>query len=644
MTSESSRSLRSKKLRAALYYAQDGKCAICGEPLPDDWHADHITPWVKEQRTNVHEMQALCPKCNLRKGATVLRRHQEDVQVIARNIVSGVTAVRNIAVHVTPGGGKSGIVMIAAKELAERLGYRVCWVVPRNALRSQGERDFISKRAIFGHTMSIRAAGNDIDPCRSTGGYVTTYQAIAQNPQLHQQEFALRPYILVLDECHHVPYKGEAEGEEAAFYGAVAPLVDAAKIVIFMSGTPERHDGHRMAFWPYVRYPGAEAPMFKSDADHPDWAFVRYLRQDALEERAIVPLHFKALDGRAKWFDPKTGEERDVNSIAEASKRDMSEVLTVVLETEYAHQLLKQCVDSWHEYKAHIFPAAKMLVVAPSIEIAREYSRHLRGLGLHALIATSDDNQQAKDNIEYFKGPGADVLVTVGMAYEGLDVPDITHVACLTNIRSRPWIEQCICRANRVVEGKTHGFIYHPDEPRMVEIMRAIEAEQSAVVIDWTHRPMGMGGSVGGLRVPIVPESSAVTRGRGFGLEDGTRVGYNETAAIEAAMKHAGIVGVSTVQMKQFSVAMGLAIVPNGSASLPNYEEPITTPSEMERKLRKTIDRTVNRIAQGNPERIREINGNLKVRFGPRDQAPVDALQTILKTLADEYGKGDVLV
>lgn len=63
------RTLRSKKLRSLLYYAQDGKCAICGCELPDDWHADHIVPHVVTKRTNVHEMQALCPTCNLKKGS-----------------------------------------------------------------------------------------------------------------------------------------------------------------------------------------------------------------------------------------------------------------------------------------------------------------------------------------------------------------------------------------------------------------------------------------------------------------------------------------------------------------------------------------------------------------------------------------------
>ena len=63
-----SRTLRSKKLRTMLWLAADGKCQLCGCELPDDWHADHVVPWSVKQETNVHDMQALCPKCNLTKG------------------------------------------------------------------------------------------------------------------------------------------------------------------------------------------------------------------------------------------------------------------------------------------------------------------------------------------------------------------------------------------------------------------------------------------------------------------------------------------------------------------------------------------------------------------------------------------------
>lgn len=57
-----------KKERALLWYEANGKCQECGEPLPEIWHADHIIPFIVSQDTNIHEMQALCPKCNLKKG------------------------------------------------------------------------------------------------------------------------------------------------------------------------------------------------------------------------------------------------------------------------------------------------------------------------------------------------------------------------------------------------------------------------------------------------------------------------------------------------------------------------------------------------------------------------------------------------
>jgi 5-methylcytosine-specific restriction endonuclease McrA len=63
------RTLRSKKLRAALWMSAGGKCVICKTELPWPWHADHVEAWIKTGTTNVHDMQALCPQCNLKKGA-----------------------------------------------------------------------------------------------------------------------------------------------------------------------------------------------------------------------------------------------------------------------------------------------------------------------------------------------------------------------------------------------------------------------------------------------------------------------------------------------------------------------------------------------------------------------------------------------
>ena len=61
------RFLRGKKARALVFFAAKGCCALCGEPLRPGWHADHRLEWCITHQTNLHEMQATHPECNLRK-------------------------------------------------------------------------------------------------------------------------------------------------------------------------------------------------------------------------------------------------------------------------------------------------------------------------------------------------------------------------------------------------------------------------------------------------------------------------------------------------------------------------------------------------------------------------------------------------
>jgi 5-methylcytosine-specific restriction endonuclease McrA len=55
--------------RVALFLAAQGRCAACGEPLRRGWHADHVEPVSGGGATEPANGQALCPRCNLVKGA-----------------------------------------------------------------------------------------------------------------------------------------------------------------------------------------------------------------------------------------------------------------------------------------------------------------------------------------------------------------------------------------------------------------------------------------------------------------------------------------------------------------------------------------------------------------------------------------------
>jgi hypothetical protein len=78
------------------------------------------------------------------------------------------------------------------------------------------------------------------------------------------------------------------------------------------------------------------------------------------------------------------------------------------------------------------------------------------------------------------------ILVTVAMAYEGLDAPEIAVVAALTHIRSRPWLEQMVARATRVdphagAYDMQQALVFHPDDPLFAQFRRRMETEQGTL-------------------------------------------------------------------------------------------------------------------------------------------------------------------
>ena len=98
-------------------------------------------------------------------------------------------------------------------------------------------------------------------------------------------------------------------------------------------------------------------------------------------------------------------------------------------------------------------------------------------------LATSDERDAPEALAAFRLTAEPAILVTVAMAYEGLDAPEVAVVAALTHIRSRPWLEQMIARATRVDPHagpyeSQRALVFHPDDPLFARFRRSIEAEQ----------------------------------------------------------------------------------------------------------------------------------------------------------------------
>jgi superfamily II DNA or RNA helicase len=530
------------------------------------------------------------------------RKHQADTEVIFKKMAAGVITDKFVLCKVEPGGGKSALPGIAGKELIyKHLTEKVCWVVPRKSLQDQGERSFEDPffREMFGHFLSVRSSTNEIDPCRGEDGIVTTYQAIGMDKAgLLQAEFAMQRFILILDEFHHVEQDG-------TWHKALAPLVESAEKVLLMTGTLERGDGKAIAFAPY-RDSGGDLVV---DLKKPGYQVVNYDRQDALMEKAILPLVFHLSDASASWSD-ENGKINEVPSLSTANRKDVGPAVFTALSTGFATTLLEQSIAHWENHRKKV-PHAKHLVVTANFEAAKKHTQWLRDRGYNVEIATSHDSSAAHKAILRYKRSEIDIIVSIAMAYEGLDVPEISHITSLTHIRSIPWIIQMLARAVRIDKmagpyESQAGYIFAPDDMLFRKIVSRIKREQLAVVKKQKEK---------------IKESEK----------------EKKEPQQQGLFGSGNIYGIKPRE-SQFTGARELDL--DGCRPEPEYIKPalIKTKTEQERELKAAITNQINRFEYINCYEFGRINKELVKKFGKgRGRMTITELNRVWAYVRETY-------
>jgi hypothetical protein len=186
--------------------------------------------------------------------------------------------------------------------------------------------------------------------------------------------------------------------------------------------------------------------------------------------------------------------------------------LFTALRTGFARELLQEAFRATREVRARrraerglaageaARGLGKLLVVAPDQRSARRYHEMLQGwmprrqAERDVRLATSDERDAHEALAAFRLMAEPSILVTVAMAYEGLDAPEIAVVAALTHIRSRPWLEQMVARATRVDPNggayeSQRALVFHPDDPLFARFRWSIELEQGTLA--WQGRRRG---------------------------------------------------------------------------------------------------------------------------------------------------------
>lgn len=470
--------------RIALYLASDGKCANCGAPLPEGWHADHIEPYSKGGSTDVYNGQALCPKCNLEKGAKMitgkatLREFQSRfVDTVLRKLKEGKKAdqpVLSMVADVHPGSGKT-IAALAAADRAFAVGYinRVVVFAPRLNLAQQFETDWNEFRLTIPWAPSIdRIIHQDNASLTHNGtgvisdGYVTTYSSLVTEPELHLHHVRSHKTLVIVDEADRLG-ADENNMDFTKSAEAIQSLAQEAVMVLVMSGTPFRADDRPLLFGNY---------RDNGKGDFTLIADISATYRDGVRDGYLRRFDFRLNDG----IYTKVNMEGETELSISMTDNGIGRVLE---QPEIYEPMVDTFVRQLREQKQHIHPDMCGLIACNTQSHARKVMAYVgkHYPELRALVAVSEDGSVAHHALKKFRDGGYDVLVTVSMAYIGYDHKPISVLLLLTSFRSEAYLRQLVARGLRVWKAvpleKQFCLAVVPDDPLMAKFVEALRGE-----------------------------------------------------------------------------------------------------------------------------------------------------------------------
>lgn len=463
------RTLRSKKLRQFLFERAGGKCQKCQAELGKEWHADHIVPWSVSKRTNVFEMQVLCPACNLRKARKMEdRRHQAEATDFALAIATGQRTNKEVIADVTPGGGKSRLITNFAKVLLQ--SNKVSHVIagcPRKALVSQLEDSF--------HLSGIKKDQFTVAHYQDIAS--SCHQVLLHRCK-HQRTLFVADELQFLHDFH--------ESKNGLWDSRAQEIYSSAEFFLGVSGTlmssrPGRLLGvqYRTADELIEKYPDMSLGLKRGQC-YPD-PDIRYNLRDALHDKVVAPY---VIDQVRIKFKP-AGLEDELDLFAPESE-EYQGLLKEILQSEACWKpVVDAMMEQWKAYRhTHYFSNA--IVVAASQQHAQEIERYLqRYHKAEVHVAISDHGDWAYQRIDSIKQKRFDakprVLVTVAMASVGLDMPAATHMCYLSPYRFFGWVLQAWARVSRICYDckipvpDQLAYIYTVDDLRMQRFVQWVK-------------------------------------------------------------------------------------------------------------------------------------------------------------------------
>lgn len=430
------------------------------------------------------------------------------------------------------GAGKTmAATEIAFRLLSEKTVDLIIVLAPTNGV-ARGWVEAFNKypgvRAVANSSVGpVRTGGSNSIKAKGTNVWVMTYPGYKKALELLNggDRVIQDGLLLICDEYHHaecnyVAKLADSEAPSRLWGEAVEELDALSKYTLMLSGTPWKEEGSIALLERAGRYESAPNGDVLVRADY-EYLYSDDLSQAVDEDRGTVPAYFTFVPSKA--VDKKTGKVDDFgteddlppeDSIERASWLQEARLCTSPMSSHVSAKLdtladcpavprmlligAKKLQQSREEVEkasdGALRDATVMLYVASSQAVAEKVAQWINGnLGLSAVVIhskmkdCSGELDKIRKQIDANDPEKPDIIVSVGMISEGVDIPRIKVVVYGSAILTLLYLLQVIGRMlRRIIYAQkgidrfidqTPGYFVSVGHPRLIYMASELEKQ-----------------------------------------------------------------------------------------------------------------------------------------------------------------------
>lgn len=445
--------------------------------------------------------EALCPSCNLKKGAKVNNPRKWQADALREFMLADKDG--SFLVEATPGAGKTRLAIDIAKRLIEADSIaQIVVAVPTSRLEIQWAEEFAKQ----GISIDPKWHAADGNLARDEKGCAATYAEIGRQPQVYRRLVSRRPTLVILDEVHHC-------GDERMWGDGIRKAFELAARRLLLSGTPFRSDNNAIPFVRYIDGTGT-----------PD---VRYGYDEGLRDRVVRSVFFPRRGGKMEW--EWKGQQVTATFDDAMLDRDANQRLRTALSPygEWVPSVLGDADKQLRELR-ETDPRAGGIVFCEVSEDARVIADHLRKLGRDPILAITEE-PEADARIGAFRDSRDPWIVSIRKVSEGVDIPRLRVGVYATAWLTEMFFRQVVGRLVRThaAEEDPTAYLFIPDDERLRTMAETIRDQREHILDQQIEEELDLfdflpgegGGGVPGAKFRAI---SAIATDRGIIVDSET--------------------------------------------------------------------------------------------------------------------------